>query len=132
MEQNRLLNEYAEDALTDLVKALGGPKAVGHKLMPDLALDDARRQVDGWCDRESKYKPSLSQLVWLISEGRRVGCHSLMHFLADECGYEKPEPVDPKDEEAELERAFIDAVDRLENIKKDLDRRRARGLRGVA
>lgn len=132
VDQNKLWHEYAEDALADLVKALGGPKAVGHKLMPDLALDDARRQVDAWCDRSRKEKPSLSQIMWILEQGRRADCHVLMHFLADRTGYETPEPINPKDVDAMLQRAFIDAVARLDAIQAEMKRNRVRAVQGAA
>lgn len=132
MEQARLWYEFPEDALGDLIKALGGPKAVGHRLMPDIAMDDARRQVDGWLDRNSKYKPSLSQLMWLLAEGRRVGCHVLIEFFADAAGYAKPTPVEPKDADAELQREFIESVKKQERILEEMKRHRMRMLQGAA
>lgn len=132
MEQARLWYEFPEDALGDLIKALGGPKAVGHRLMPDIAMDDARRQVDGWLDRNSKYKPSFSQLMWLLAEGRRVGCHVLIEFFADSAGYAKPTPVEPKDVDAELQREFIASVDRLAKIQEEMRRNRMRMMQGAA
>ena len=132
MDQARLWYEFPEDALGDLIKALGGPKAVGHRLMPDISMDDARRHADGWCDRDSKYKPSLSQLGWLLAEGRKAGCHALITFLAEQAGYETPKPIDPKDADAELQREFIDAVKRLDRIQEDIKRNRLRMMQGAA
>jgi hypothetical protein len=45
-----------------------------------------------------------------------------MQYLAREAGYADPQPIDPEDQEAELQRTFIDAVSRLEGIQKQLQR----------
>lgn len=132
MDQQTLWHEYPEDALRALVDALGGPKRVGAALFPDILLDDARRAVDAWSDRSRKEKPALSQLMWLLEQGRRAGCHVLMHFLADRAGYETSEPINPKDVDAMLQRAFIDAVGRLEAIQAEMKRNRIRSVQGAA
>jgi len=121
MQQIELIHEVPEDALRALVSALGGPKRVGHSLLPDLPMDDARRQVDGWCSRESKYKPSLTQLAWLLREGRKIQCHVLMGFLADDAGYTAT-PIGPRDELAELQRAFIQSVEAQKQLLERISR----------
>ena len=125
MDQKTLWHETPEDALRSLVNALGGPKAVGHALMPDKPMDDARREVDGWCERASKYKPSLSQLAWLNREGRRIGCHDLIRFFAEDADY-RLELADPKDTLAEALDRYAAAVDKLGELQKDIQRRQAK------
>lgn len=110
MNQQALWHDSPEEALRALIDALGGPKAVGHMLMPEKSMDDARRAVLKWCDAERHDKPSLDQLLLLMRKDREAGCHVFAAFLLSQAGYEEPRPVEPKDEAAELQRAFIRSV----------------------
>lgn len=110
MNQQALWHDSPEEALRALIDALGGPKAVGHMLMPEKSMDDARRTVLKWCDAERHDKPSLDQLLLLMRKDREAGCHVFAAFLLSQAGYEEPRPVEPKDEAAELQRAFIRSV----------------------
>ena len=131
MTQQALWHDSAEDALRALIETLGGPKAVGHKLYPEKSMDDARRLVLQWCSPERGEKPSLAQLLLLLKWGREAGAHVLAGYLMGEAGYAEPVPVDPRDEVAELQRAFMRTVEQQRQM---LDRiQRAQGqLRGVA
>lgn len=119
MNQQPLWHEYPEDALRAVIDALGGPKKVGGALMPDKPVDDARREVDGWCDRHRKEKPTLSQLCWLIEEGRKTGCHVLIQYFGSSY---RVEAIEPRDELAELQRAFIQSVEQQKALLERISR----------
>lgn len=57
---------------------------------------------------------------------RKKGNHSAFEFMAQDLGYTKPTPIEPKDEMAELQRQFIAAVEKQvqasETAKAMLDR----------
>lgn len=110
MNQQALWHETPEEALRALVDALGGPKAVGSAMFPEKTLEDARRLVLKWCDPDRIEKPGLDQLLLLLRKGREHGCHVFAAFLMSQSGYAEPTPVEPKDEAAELQRAFIRSV----------------------
>ena len=47
---------------------------------------------------------------------------AVMQFLARECGYTEPQPIEPQDERAELERAFVASVRALRQIEQRMER----------
>lgn len=93
MSQLALFYESLSDAIRDAVQHLGGLKAVGAQLRPELSPDQADR-----------------------------GHHQLMHYVADECGYARPAPIDPQDEAAELKRQYIEATKQLAIIAQRMER----------
>lgn len=111
-----LVHESLIDALREVVQAAGGMKTVGGKLRPEMAPDVAARWVSDCLnpDRREKFDPD--QVLWLLREGRRVGDHSAMHFLAREAGYSTPHPVEPKEAMAELQREFVKAQEKAADM----------------
>jgi len=125
MDQQRLIFDDILDALGEVVRTLGGAKAVGAAMRPELPLD----QAAGWvrdclnANRRERFDPA--QVLWILRKGREAQCHAAMHFIADEAGYARPAPLDPQDELAQLQRKFIDAAadvraigDRIERLTK--------------
>lgn len=106
----RLHHESMHDALHELVAALGGTKKVGALLRPSMSVEDAARWVRDCLNHDRREKLGPEELLHLLREGRRVGCHAVMGFLAAEAGYAVPMPLEPADEAAQLQREFIDAV----------------------
>ena len=121
-DQSILFAEDINDALKDVVRVLGGLKAVGTRLRPELTADSAGTWLKDCLNPDRREKLDPQQVVWIMREGKRAGCHSLMHYLADESGYSRPAPVDPLDEAAELQRQAIAAVKSFEGIAKRLER----------
>lgn len=127
-DQTALWTDDILDACADVIRALGGPKTVGPMMrssseMPAL---QAQKWVLSCLDKNRAERFSPDQVMWLLREGRKVGCHSLMNYLADEGGYARPSPVEPKDEEAELMRQFIRSVEEQRKIAERLERRGVR------
>lgn len=122
MNQQALWHETPEEALRALIDALGGPKVVGGMLFPEKTLDDARRLVLKWCDPDRIEKPGLDHLLLLLRKGRDTGCHVFAAFLCTQSGYDEPRPVDPADETAELQRAFIRSVQEQKALLERLSR----------
>lgn len=59
----------------------------------------------------------------IMRKAREAGYHGAMQYLAVECGYSSPHPLDPADERAELQRLFAESVkqqrilaDRMERL----------------
>lgn len=115
-----LLVEDLPTAIRAVIQALGGSKRCGAMLRPELAADDAGRWLRDCLDDQRREKLSLDQFLLLLVEGRRVGCHVAMAYLAEQAGYAPPQPVEPADEAAELHREFIAAVARLGTIERRL------------
>lgn len=129
--QLRLHHETINDALVEVVAALGGPKKVGALMRRTLAVDDSSRWVRDCLNPDRREKFGPEDLQFLLREARRVGCHSLMQFMGGEAGYTVT-PVEPADEAAELQRTFIESVRQQQRM---LDRLGALGavpLKSVA
>lgn len=121
--QPALFYESLNDALREVVLALGGTKKVGSDMRPEKSADDAARWVSDCLnpDRREKFDPE--QVLWLLRAGRKIGCHSGTYFICSDAGYSSPQPIEPQDEKAELQRQFIEAskhisrlADRIEKI----------------
>ena len=108
--QHELFHESIEDALETVVKAIGGYKAVGLELWPEKSADEAGRMLRHCLMPERSEKLSLAQIIYLLRRGHQHGVHTAMHYLATVCGYQPPAPVTPEDQEAELQRQFIESV----------------------
>lgn len=126
MSQMTMFHEDIYDALRDLVRALGGFKKVGPMLFPgkngnaDSYLKDCLNP-----DRRETLDPN--ELLLLLKWGKEIGCHSAMHYLCDLGGYQRAAPVNPPDEHAELQRAYIESVkfqkqlaERMEALHQDM------------
>jgi hypothetical protein len=113
-----------EDALREIVRHAGGPKAVGAKLWPEIDPDKAGRRLMDCLNESRREILSPAQVMLLLRIGRQVGCHAAMNYLARECGYADPSPIEPEDEVARLQREFVEATkalgalaDRIEHVQ---------------
>lgn len=118
------------DALREAVRALGGVKQVGAMLWPEVAPDTAGNKLRDCLNPERREKLSPEQFLFVLRKAREAGYHAAMEYVASDCGYAKPAPVDPSDKLAELQRQFIDAVEGLSQIQVQIQR--AQGVRRVA
>ncbi len=98
------------DVLIECVKACGGSKAVGPMLWPDLKVDVAQRKLLACLNPDRVERLNPDQVTFVGRKARENGCHALVEFYAVELGYAPPVPVEPRDEVAELQRQFIEAV----------------------
>lgn len=122
--------EDLESALREAVRQLGGNKEVGRLLRPELPVEQAGNWLRDCLNPERREKLSPEQVLLLLRLARDAGFHGAMGFLAFTAGYESPRPVDPNDQEAQLQSSFIDAVGKLEAIQKQLQR--VQGLKRVS
>ena len=107
--QQKLFNEDIWDALRDCVAALGGNKAVGALLKPEIPATDAGKWLSNCLSESRPEKLCVEQILWLLRESQKVGCHAGMAFIAADACYTMPTPVEPEDEMAALQREFIEA-----------------------
>lgn len=108
-QQYELIHESLHDALREVVQALGGTKNVGSMMRTDRSADELGRWVADCLNQERREKFDPDQVAWLLREGRNIGCHSAMNYLARATGYAVT-PIEPQDEKAELQRQFIEAT----------------------
>ena len=112
MQQYELIHESINDALREVVQALGGTKKVGSLLKPDRTIDEASRWVSDCLNTERRERFDPDQVLWLLCAGCKIGCHGAMYYIARNAGYAAT-PVDPQDERADLQRQFIEATKHL-------------------
>jgi len=125
--------ECLNDALIECVKACGGSKQVGAVLFPELAPDQAQRKLLDCLNPERPHKLSPEQTMLLLRMARAKGCHAGMEFLCSELGYAAPQPVEPRDEMAELMRDFNAAVALQAQLAERMEKAAGRvGLRVAA
>lgn len=130
--QEELFHEDINAAIGHAIAALGGSKRVGAELWPTLTVDAAGRRVADCLnpDRTQQFHPS--DLLWILKAARQVGCHSAMAHLCREAGYADPQPVEPEDEAAKLQREFIKAQQQMAQMLKRMERLNMPQVRGVA
>ncbi|MCC5809886.1 MAG: hypothetical protein JJU06_05885 [Ectothiorhodospiraceae bacterium] len=121
-EQQALWHDTLEDALRDLVVALGGPKRVGSMIWPDKDLSAAARLLNHCLDPERPEKLELSQVVFLLVTGRERECHTAMHYLTAAAGYETPRPINVETENQKLQRQYIEATQQMAQLVKKMER----------
>ena len=120
--QQSLYHETLQDALGDVVRALGGPKHVGALLWPEKGAEDAGRLLRHCLLADRPEKLSLEQLALLLRMGREKGVHAPMTFLCRDAGYQDPIAVEPADERAQLMRDFVEAQRALAGMAKRMER----------
>lgn len=80
------------EALRDAVRALGGAKAVGHRLRPEKAMGGVERWLLDCLNPERDHKLDPEQVVLIARWSCEVGHHGLMAFIAGSSGYTQPQP----------------------------------------
>lgn len=106
--------ESLNEALIELVKALGGSKQVGPRLWPDAAPDAAQRRLLDCLNDDRPHHLTPSQLMLLLRLARAHGLHQCVEYMLHELGYAPPVPVEPRDELAELQRQFLEATRQMQ------------------
>lgn len=122
MTQLALFHEDIWQALRDCVSALGGSKKVGVLLRPELDAQTAGRWLLDCLNPDRKDKLCIEQILLILREAQKVSCHAGMTFIARECGYAEPQPIEPEDERAALQREFIAAVKQQQALTARLER----------
>lgn len=120
--QTSLFHDTYEDAIRDAVTALGGFKKAGSMLWPAMPADEAGRKLANCLNRDKREKLDLGELLMIRKACRQIGCHVLATFELRDAGYADPQPLEPLDERAQLEREFIESVKALEAIQRRMSR----------
>lgn len=125
-EQDRLFITDIYDALGDLVRALGGPKAVGLALKPEKTGEDAAGWIKDCLNRNRREKFDPEQILWLLRRGREVGCHEPINWICANAGYSAPEPKEPETELAKLLREYLEAETRRAALQPKIEELRTK------
>jgi hypothetical protein len=124
MDQGKLFFEDIEEAIRDTIRALGGPKAVGNHIKPEMKPDAAGRWLNDTLNDARPEVLSFRQFMLIAQMGRRAGVHNVATQFMRECNYADPTPVEPDDEAAQLEKEFIRSIDRAGELVGRLEKLR--------
>lgn len=125
--------ESLNDAIIECIKAAGGSKVVGPALFPELTLEQAQRKLLDCLNPDRPHKLSPEQFLLVMRLGRKAGSHDVIEFIAADLGYTVPQPVEPRDEMAELMRMFNASVAQQAEIARRMEQAAGRaGLKAVA
>lgn len=130
--QEALFYESLEEALRDVVRALGGNKVVGPALRPDKTPDTAANWLRDCLNGDRRETLHPGHVMWLLREGRQKSCHAAINYINRECGYEDARPVEPSDELAGLQRQFIDASHAMQKMAERIESLTQPALKRVA
>lgn len=98
------------EALIDVVKALGGSKQVAPLLWPTKAPDAAQRLLLGCLNEDRPEHLTPDQVIYILKLARDRGIHTGVNAICSVLGYAEPTPIEPRDEAAELQRQYIEAT----------------------
>jgi hypothetical protein len=127
-----LFHESLADALRECIAVCGGLKAVGKVLWPEKDCDIAGRLLADCLNEAKREKLSPEQVLLLLRSAREKGCHAGMAFIARDLGYADPQPIEPEDERAKLQREFIESTKRLAQMAQRIEQLERPGLKAVA
>lgn len=126
MEQQTLFHEDINDALRSAVKACGGTKAVAVRLWPEKTVGDAQSYLNDCLNSARAAKLGQEQVMLLLKWAKRAGYHDAIKYICAECEYTAPEPIDPEDEKARLQREVLEAVNDLRTLLPKLEQAQAK------
>lgn len=95
--QERLFFEDINEALREVVQALGGAKKVGPLFWPEKTVEQAHNLLLACLNCERKERLTPEQVLLLLRWGHDVDCHGAMQFIGQQAGYEV-KPIRPTDE----------------------------------
>lgn len=131
--QMSLHHESITDALREVVQSAGGAKNVGALMFPDMPTEHAASRVRDCLNADRRERFTPDQVLMLIRIGRQAGCHAVMMFIAHDAGYADPQPIEPEDEVARLQREFVEASKELMSMATKIESIQARSsIRSVA
>lgn len=117
-----LIVETIEEALTATIQAMGGLKRVGAELRPELDPHAAGRWLADCLNPDRREHLTPPQLCLLRRKARQAGVHLLAAYEARDAGYADPQPLEPEDERALLQRQFIEQTKLLAKIVQRAER----------
>jgi hypothetical protein len=132
-QKNLALFQDMNDALTAAIHAIGGFKDLGIALRPELGTrpQTAAQWLRDCLNPEKREKLSPEQLLHLLRVAREANYHAAKHWIDGEAGYADSEPLDPRDEMADLQRKFIEAVHMSRDISDKIERLARSPLKAV-
>lgn len=133
--QPKLHYDDLDDAIYDLVQALGGFKRVGPRMWPGLPQEDAAQRLRHCLNKSRREKLDHHETMRLLGWGREIEFHGAKHFVDDATGYNRSAPRDPKDDKlkaiAAVEAAALALASATEALNRATAAAESPGLRAV-
>ena len=104
------------EVLFECVKAAGGSKLVGARLWPEKLVDHAQRALLDALNDDRPHHLRPEQVLLIAQLARQAGCHAFIEHCAARLHYAPPVPHEPRDEMADLQRAFVAAVGQQQRL----------------
>lgn len=117
-----LFHESLADALRECISVCGGLKNVGKILWPEKDADIAGRRLSDCLNDSKPEKLAPEQVLLILRMSREKGCHAGITFIARELGYADPQPIEPEDEKAKLQREYIEAARTMSKLAQRIER----------
>lgn len=96
------MDDTPNKMLEDVVRSLGGSKAVAPKLWPEKSVLDAQKTLCDCLNDDRSAKLDFAQVLLILRMARDADIHIGMEYIAQRLSYAPPEPIEPADELAEL------------------------------
>jgi hypothetical protein len=122
VDQQALFYEDIYEALRTDIMALGGSKKVAHMLWPEKTVDKAAELLSNCLNRDRAEKLSLEQALLIKRAAKEVGSYAAHYLECDDIGFTRGHPIEPEDEAAKLQREFIEAAKRMEQMTARIER----------
>lgn len=114
-----------EDVLHRVVIGMGGPQKVGMQLFPEMDAGAASRRVSDCLNPNRAQQFHPHHVLFILQAARQDGDHYAMNWLAHECGYAAPAPLEP--EVDTLKRQYLKQKKRMDKIAKRIEALECRG-----
>ena len=124
--QAPLFHEDIFEAMNTVIMALGGSKKVGGMLWPEKKPQQAGELLKTCLNVTRQEKLDPEQVLFLLVEGQKVGCHALADYMGQCAGY-KFIAIEPEDEKAELQRQVVAASQHFSVLIKRLEQLASNG-----
>lgn len=127
MKQKQLFNpdDNIHKALAMDVDALGGAAQAAVLLWPAEAEADihrAQRKVSDCLNPGNRQKFSLDEFLFIQREAKKRNSFNSLYFQCHDIGMTKPQPIEPEDEFARLQREFIEAQRAMGNMIEQMEK----------
>jgi hypothetical protein len=117
MTQNPLFFEDIYEALRADVNACGGNKVVGLALWPKLSAQEAQVRMSNCLNRTRNEKFDVEEVLFIKRLARQKGSFITIAYEMQDVNMTMPQPIEPEDEKARLQREFISAVGVIKQIE---------------
>lgn len=113
--------ESFNDALIECVKSAGGSKTVASILWPEKPIHQAQQLLLACLNIERPEKLNPEQALLIIKLAKDTGLHTGIEYICHTLSYTMPQPIQPDDEKAQLQREFIEAQKSFAALSKRME-----------